>query len=114
MKLLKASVIIMGVLILVGLTVIVVVIISRYGGDKAPGNAAGNSRASQSSSIAAPVARGFGERAIAIPKGAETVETRLDGNRLVVRLRLADGATGLLFLDSTTGERLGLVRLDPR
>jgi hypothetical protein len=110
MKLLKASVIIMGVLILVGLTVIVVVIINRYGGDQATGN----SPARPTSAIAAPVERGFGERAIAIPKGAETVETRLDGNRMVVRLRLADGATALLFLDSITGERLGLVRLDPR
>lgn len=110
MKLLKASVIIMGVLILAGLTVIVVVIISRYGGDKAPATSPSN----PSSALSAPVERGFGERAIAIPKGAETVETRLDGNRLVVRLRLADGGTALLFLDSTTGERLGLVRLDPR
>jgi hypothetical protein len=114
MKLLKASVIIMGVLILAGLTVIIVVIISRYGGDKAPGNSPATSPANLSSSLSAPVARGFGERAIAIPMGAETVETRLDGSRLVVRLRLADGATALLFLDSTTGERLGLVRLDPR
>ena len=112
MKLLKASVIIMGVLILVGLTVIVVVIVGRYGGSGAPG--AASSAGSQAPSVAAPVARGFGERFVVIPRGAEAVETRLDGNRLVVRLRLADGAAALLMLDATTGERLGLVRLDPR
>ncbi len=109
MKLLKASVIGMGVLILVGLTVIVVVIVGRYGGSAAPSSAG-----SEAPSVAAPVVRGFGERYVAIPKGAEAVETRLDGNRLVVRLRLADGAAALLMLDAATGERLGLVRLDPR
>ena len=110
MKLLKASVIIMGILIVVGMTVLLATVIKRYGdGDTAtaPGPAS-------SAGLSAPIERGFGERAVSIPKGAEPVETRLDGGRLVVRLRLADGASALLIVDAASGEKLGLIRLDPR
>ena len=114
MKLLKASVIIMGILIVVGMTILLVTVIKRYGeGDPATAGAAGSS-SSLGAGLSVPVERGFGERAVAIPKGAEPLETRLDGGRLVVRLRLADGTSALLILDAASGEKLGLIRLDPR
>lgn len=110
MKLLKASVIIMGILIVIGMTILLATVIKRYGeGDTA--TAAGPS---SSAGLSAPVERGFGERAVSIPKGAEPLETRLDGSRLVVRLRLADGTSALLILDAASGEKLGLIRFDPR
>lgn len=110
MKLLKASVIIMGILIVVGMTVLLATVIKRYGEDD-PAMAAASS---SSAGLSAPIERGFGERAVAIPKGAEPLETRLDGSRLVVRLRLSDGTSALLILDASSGEKLGLIRLDPR
>jgi hypothetical protein len=106
MKLLKASVIIMGILILVGLTVLVVEVIRRHGaeGEAAPASPV----------AAAPVERGFGNRDISIPRGAEAVETRIDGDRALVRLKLADGNQAILIIDIATGDRLGLIRLEPR
>ncbi len=110
MKLLKASVITMGILILVGLTVVIVEVMRRYGADD--GQAGGAQTARPGLSV--PVERGFGDRNVPVPRGAEPLETRIDGNRIVVRLRLAGGGHALLVIDGTTGERVGLIRLDPR
>ncbi len=98
----------MGVLIVVGLTVVIVTIVKRYGGNESGANP------TSQAGVSVPVERGFGERRITTPKGAKVVETIIDGNRLVLRLNLADGAEALLLIDATTGQRTGLIRLDPQ
>ena len=94
MRGLKALVIVMGVLIVAGLAVVVATIASRSsggGGDTA----------------------GFGVARIAIPPGATVVGTTATGQRLVVRLRLADGTARLVVIDPATGQRLGTIDLAP-
>ncbi|NKB19545.1 MAG: hypothetical protein GKS01_03270 [Alphaproteobacteria bacterium] len=105
MRGLKGLVIGMGVLIVVGLTVVIVTVIKRYdGGD--------NSKAVKSPAVVSvPVEHGFGEKRIQVPKGAKITETILEGKRLIVRLELSDGAQAFLLIDVNTGQRIGLIRL---
>lgn len=110
MRALKGLVIGMGVVLVLGMTVVIVTVVKRGGfsepeqGAAASGEAAGGPRV--------PVATGFGERRVAMPAGATVQETTIGDRRIVVWLRLADGAAALLLIDAETGERLGLVRLD--
>ena len=108
MRGLKGLVIGMGLLILFGLTVVIVTVVKRSGDIKSAGVM--NSPAG----VAVPVERGFGEKRIIIPKDATVLETILDKNRLVLRLKLDDKKQALLLIDSFSGQRLGLIRLDPR
>ena len=71
MRALKALVIGMGVLIVVGLAVVVVTIANRTIDGGKPST----------------------DAAFALPDGAEVLETALDGDRIALRLRLADGTT---------------------
>ena len=108
MRGLKALVIGMGLLILFGLTVVIVTVVKRSGDTKSAGVM--NSPAG----VTVPVERGFGEKLIIIPKDATVLETIIDNNRLVLRLKLDDKKQALLLIDSFSGQRLGLIRLDPR
>ncbi len=108
MRGLKALVIGMGLLIVFGLTVVIVTVVKRSGDTKNAGVM--NSPAE----VTVPVERGFGEKLIIIPKDATVLETIIDNNRLVLRLKLDDKKQALLLIDSFSGQRLGLIRLDPR
>lgn len=108
MRGLKGLVIGMGLLIFFGLTVVIVTVVKRsndirstVGMDSPVG-------------VAVPVEKGFGEKRLSIPKDAIVLETILDNNRLVLRLELSDKKQALLLIDSSSGQRLGLIRLDPR
>ena len=52
------------------------------------------------------------EAAFAVPAGAEVVETALDGDRMALRLRLADGTTTIHVFDLATGMRVGVARIE--
>jgi len=108
MRGLKALVIGMGLLIVFGLTVVIVTVVKRSGDTKSAGVM--NSPAG----VTVPVERGFGEKLIIIPKDATVLETIIDNNLLVLRLKLGDKKQALLLIDSFSGQRLGLIRLDPR
>ena len=108
MRGLKGLVIGMGLLIVFGLTVVIVTVVKRSGDTKSAGVM--NSPAG----VTVPVERGFGEKRVTIPKDAIVLETILDNNRLVLRLKLSDKKQALLLIDSLSGQRLGLIRLDPR
>ena len=108
MRGLKGLVIGMGLLIVFGLTVVIVTVVKRSGDTKSAGVM--NSPAG----VTVPVERGFGEKLIIIPKDATVLETIIDNNRLVLRLKLDDKKQALLLIDSFSGQRLGLIRLDPR
>lgn len=91
LRVLKAVVIGLAVLIAVGLAVVVITIVNRLGG--------GGSRG----------ARDLGTITHAIPAGAEVAGMTADDGRLYLRLRLADGTTRIDVLDAATGRRIGVI-----
>jgi len=88
---LKLLVIVMGVMIVAGFTMLIVTIAGRL------------SRGSP----AAPFATG----PIDIPRGARVEAMTAGTDRLVLGLELPDGARRLLILDLATGRELGRVEL---
>ena len=89
MRALKALVIGMGVLIVVGLVTVVVTIANRTLDTDRPPT----------------------EAAFAIPSGAEVLETALDGDRMALRLRLPGGAQAIHVFDLATGRRVATARI---
>jgi len=98
---LKAAVLIMGILLIVGFFVVFTTIIYRTVNS---GNESGVSRGS--------VTSGYGEIETRLPAGATVGETTLDGDRLVVRYTLGD-RTGFLVLDVKRGHELGRFLMAP-
>ncbi len=91
---LKALVIVLGILIVAGLTLVAVTVARRAGGPDGT------------------VSSGFGEVNLRLPPGARLVDATVDGARLVLRLRLADGTDQVTIVDLQTGRPLGTVRLE--
>ena len=96
MRGLKALVIGMGVLIIVGVVFLLYAIIQKSGDEAALGGR----------TPGAPV-----RSDVTLPAGAEVVETRLDSNTIVLRLRLADGSGRLVVIDRGTGKATGRIDL---
>lgn len=95
-RLLKAVVIVFGLVIAGGLGVLLVAIGQRAGGlagDRA----------------ALPIAL---DR-VDLPPGAQVLEVELDGNRIAVRVANSDGGEQLLIYDLASGARLGAISLLP-
>lgn len=91
MRALKGLVIGMGGLIVAGLVVVVATVVNRsLDRDAAPAT----------------------ESALALPRGAEVLETALDGGRIALRLRLADGTTAIHVFELATGRRVGVARIE--
>lgn len=90
--LLKRVVIGLGIVLVVGWGVVAVTMINRL--KAAPGPVAGT------------------DVAVILPPGAEILETRVDGGRLLVRLR-RDGLEEIRLFDATTGAATGLIRIKP-
>lgn len=88
MRALKAMVIGMGVLIIVGVIFLIFAIVQKsgtgFGGEQTPVVSS-----------------------VALPAGAEIVETRVGDKRIVLRLRLANGGGRLIILDLATGRLIG-------
>lgn len=119
MRWLKTLVIGMGVVIVIGLTVVIVEV-ARRAGEPSQSAAYGLLPPAPpvigaSAPVAAPApARMLGDISIAIPPGATAEETVTDTARLIVRLRLPDGGAALLLIDAVTGRKLGMITLDNR
>ena len=94
MRTLKALVIGMGILIVVG-TAMIAVMIARRGGD---GGAVGGDASSKTARIA-------------LPAGARVIETALDGDRIALRIALDGGGQRVIIIDVPTGRRVGAVNL---
>ena len=92
MRALKAMVIGMGVLIIVGVIVLIYALVQKSADDLAGGFVPGKPTMTSS---------------IDLPAGAEVVETRVGDQRIVLRLRLANGSGRLLILDAGTGGLIG-------
>ncbi len=88
MRALKTLVIAMGIAILVGASVLATLIFERAG------------RLGSTTPAAKPAAAGA---RFELPPGAAVQESRLDGGRLVLRARLADGREALFVFDAADG-----------
>ena len=108
MRGLKSLVIGMGVLIVIGLTVVIITVVKRYNDPESKNSV------KVPNTVSVPVAVGFGEKRLSIPKGAKILETVLSGERLVITLQLSGGDQAILLINSTTGKRTGLIRLAPQ
>ncbi len=105
MRALKALVIGMGILILIGFAAVVMAVIQRAGDGGGENPAAVRSGAATE--------RAFGDVRVSLPPGAQVIGTSADGGRLIVHLRLAGGEARILVIDLATGKRLGAIRLAP-
>ena len=91
---LKALVVVMGVLLVGGTAALIVAIVDRA------------SHRTPSSS-----GRGFDPVAVDLPVGARVLAAEFAGDRILVRVGLADGGEQLILIDTRNGARLGTVDL---
>src|SRR5258708_2385354 len=99
MRALKVLVVVMGVLLVAGFAVVVAPIMSRIG-----------QRSTQT--VAAAHLAPFGNTSVTLPANSLVMETQGAGDRILLRLDLADGTEMLLVLDAATGIELGRIKLD--
>ena len=92
MQALKFLVIVLGVLIVGGVTVIVVTLISRSG------HGGG----------------GFGSAALTLPKGCHLIGMVNAGDRLALRLGESADCQVILFVDPQSGQQTGSLALQPQ
>lgn len=104
MRGLKILVVVMGVLLVAGTGALVAAIIYRVNHRTA---------APQQAALPAPAGRGFGRAVIDLPAGAKVLSVDGSGERLVIRLALAEGGEAVILVDPRTGARLGTIELRP-
>lgn len=91
MRALKILVIVMGLLIVIGLTVIFATLAKRMTAGSEPG--------------------GFESATISLPKGCRVVEMAAAGPRLALRLGDGPACEAIIFVDPATGRQLGRLQL---
>ncbi len=91
MQALKIIVVVMGLLIVIGLTVIFATLAKRMTAGSETG--------------------GFDSAALQLPKGCRVVEMAAAGARLALRLGDGPGCEAILFVDPATGRQLGRLQL---
>jgi hypothetical protein len=114
MQALKALVIIMGVLIVIGTAVVVVTIynrVSRMGGQQSAADVPAATGAAPPVADAAPAS--FGEARLPVPDGCRVVEMVPAGDRLLLRLGSIQRCNRILVIDLDTGSQLGSIDLSP-
>ena len=94
MRSIQALVMVMGVLIVGGMTLVGYQIVTTVGEPSAP-------RAS------------FGEVELALPPGARVVDMAAIDDRLVLRIEAGDGRQRLIVLDPSTGALVGTIVFTP-
>jgi hypothetical protein len=95
MRALKIFNIVMGVVIVLGFTVVIAVIAARL------------SQRGRSVGAPRPIANG----AVDFPRGARIEAMTAAADRVILDVVLPDGNRELLFIDLTTGARLGAIEL---
>ncbi|MFN4281038.1 MAG: hypothetical protein ACK4NA_00210 [Alphaproteobacteria bacterium] len=108
MNALKALVIGMGVLIVIGIAVIAVTIVRRANTDTPVVADAKPAVALAGGGAALP---SFGVRDIAVPAGSEVMSITAADGRIILELQDGDAMTRILLLDPATGAALGGWRL---
>lgn len=94
MRALKTVVIALGVLIVAGIAALIVLIADKFG-------------------TAAPARtdRPYAPAAVEIPAGAEVVGTRIEGERLILQVRLENGDMRFVVVNLSTGKEIGVVEV---
>lgn len=100
MNALKALVIIMGILIVLGMGLFAWGISTKLG------------EMAEQEDATAPVTTWAAPVDVAIPPGARVSETRSEDGRLIVTVRLENGDSRILVFDLETGQRIGAIRLN--
>ena len=100
MHALKALVIIMGILIVIGMGLFAWGISMKFG------------EIAEQEEATAPVTSWMAPLDVAIPPGARVIETRAEDGRLVVSLLLTNGDSRILLFDLETGRQIGTIRLN--
>lgn len=95
MQALKALVVVLGVLLVGGAGLVLGVILDRV-----------------NQSPASP-GQEFAHAVVDLPAGARVLAAAADGDRLMVRIALAEGGEALILLDAKSGARLGTIELKP-
>jgi hypothetical protein len=103
MRALKVLVVVMGMLLVGGTTALIVAVIER----------ARQHLAEPAAAPPAPPGRGFGRAVVDLPAGARVIAVEPAGERLVVRIGLAEGGEALILIDARTGAKLGTIELRP-
>jgi hypothetical protein len=101
MRALKVLVVVMGVLLVAGFTVVTITIMRRIG-----------ERATPPTPEAAVHLAAFGNTSVMLPADSLVMEVEGAGDRILLRLDLANGTEMLLVLDAATGTELGRIKLD--
>jgi hypothetical protein len=89
MALLKAAVVVMGLLILAGIAVVGVTLVNRMGGTSPSVATAGR---------------------IELPAGARVIETHVDGKTVMLRLAMPDGSARIAVYE-TSGKLVSMIEL---
>jgi len=101
MRALKILVMVMGVLLILGVSVVIVTIAYRTT----------HQAAQTPPGTPSALPHAFGNATVGLPPGSKVVEMRGVGTRLALRVELADGRQELLILDADTGALLGAIEL---
>lgn len=119
MQALKALVIFMGVLIVIGMGVLAYGLMMKFDEWQAKKQAAPETPvaveapAPAASAAAAPAEAWPSDLKIAVPAGARVAETVIGEGRMIVRLVLPDDSQRFLVFDIDAGRRLGAIELQP-
>lgn len=100
MRFIKALVVIMGVMIVIGVAVLVMEIVKRAGSPEKVAEAAAEKAAEKA---AVSLAAGGKGAALDLPQGARIGEVLSVGSRLVVKVSLPQGDDRLYLLDPRSG-----------
>lgn len=116
MKALKAIVIFMGVLIVIGMGVVAYGIMLKFDEWQAKKDAGSEPPAVTAPAVTTPVvAEVWTEKLkVAIPAGAHVAETIVAEGQMIVRLSMADNRQRYLVFDLGTGKQIGTIELQPR
>lgn len=115
MQALKALVIFLGVLIVIGMGVLAYGIMLKFGEWQAKKDGEATSLVEIAPSAPVPVVTEVwtGDLKVAIPAGARVAETVVADGQMIVRLTLADDSQRYLIFDLGTGRRIGAIELQP-
>jgi hypothetical protein len=116
MQALKAIVIFMGVLIVIGMGVVAYGIMLKFEEWQAKKDAAPEPPAVTAPAVTTPVVAEVwtGDLNVAIPAGARVAETVVAEGQMIVRLSLADDSQRYLIFDLGTGKQIGAIELQPQ
>lgn len=115
MQALKALVIFLGVLIVIGMGVLAYGIMLKFGEwqAKKDGEATSFVEIAPSAPVQVVTEVWTGDLKVAIPAGARVAETVVADGQMIVRLTLADDSQRYLIFDLGTGKQIGAIELQP-